>query len=70
MADVIAAYESAADTSDPEVVKAEFEPVLEACMQPIMSACQRSAEALALDAPSRSAIAPLGCVPPYHSLHA
>lgn len=54
MADVIAAYESAADTSDPETVKSEFEPVLAACMQPILTACQRSAEALALDAPTRS----------------
>ena len=55
MADVIAAYESAADTSDMETARAEFEPVLSACLQPILTACQKSAEALALDAPSRSA---------------
>ena len=53
MAEIIAACEAAGDTAGGHASEEEVQPVLEACLQPILAACQRSAEALVPDAPSR-----------------
>lgn len=55
MAEVIAAVEAAGDTEGGQASEEEVQPVLDACLRPILTACQRSAEALVPDAPSRCA---------------
>ena len=51
--EIVASFEAAYEASDGRTGEAEFAPVLAAVVDPLLTVCERSAEALAIDAPTR-----------------
>ncbi len=55
LTDIVGAFEESFDAGSGRSSDAEFAPVLAAAVDPLITACERSAEALTPDAPSRRA---------------
>lgn len=53
--ELVASFEAAFEANSGHTAEAEFAPVLTAVVEPILTVCERSAEALAVDAPTRHA---------------
>lgn len=53
--EIVGAYESAYASGSDSASEEEFAPVLAAAIDPLLEMCERSAEGLSADAPSRSA---------------
>ena len=51
--ELVASFEAAFEGGNGQTGEAEFAPVLAAVVDPLLSVCERSAEALAIDAPTR-----------------
>ena len=51
--EVVAAFEEALDPAAARAGEAELAPVLAAALEPLLDMCERSAEALSVDHPSR-----------------
>ena len=53
--EIVASFEAAFEGGSGRSGEAEFAPVLAAVVDPLLTVCERSAEALAIDAPTRCA---------------